>query len=208
VRDSDRAETPASANAHVEDRWSPEGLRATSPGDLEAVYRAYADDVMNLLLGGFGYPARDRQRHVMRVASHFEAEELCQETFARFFHQCRAGTFDPQRPVKPYLMRIAVNVTLMRRRKLWREVLVDPDDIVAPVAPPSVEDPHFAADLEEFRAGLDPRAEQVFTLAMQHGESQQKLAERLGLSRDQVYRSLVRIRAAAREFFTARGWFK
>jgi len=45
----------------------------------------------------------------------------------------------------------------------------------------------------------------VLALTFEAGESQARAAEQLGLSRDQVYRTMARIRAAAVRFFRERG---
>ena len=44
-------------------------------------------------------------------------------------------------------------------------------------------------------------------LAANKAELRRMVGKKLGLSRDQVFRSLVRIRRSVRGFFTERGWF-
>ena len=49
---------------------------------------------------------------------------------------------------------------------------------------------------------------EVLELHLQERHSQAEVGRRLGISRDQVYRTTVKIRRRARIFFQAKGWFE
>lgn len=179
-------------------------VRATrDPASFDAVYRAYVRDVLRHLQRGFGYVGADGVRRYHRVESRFDAEELCQEAFSVFFDHCLRGNFDIERPVRPYLLRIAANLALRRARRSAREVVETP--------PPRAVEPAPEADelgrlLDEFRATLGEHERRVLTACFVDEQTQAGAGARLGLSRDQVYRSIVKIRRAAWRFFRARGW--
>lgn len=175
------------------------------PTDLDAVYRALAPVVLRHLQAGFGYTRQDGTRGWFRVESAFDAEEIAHDAFGAFFKQCLSGGFDAARPVRPYLLRIASNAALRRARRGAREVLVD-----EPPPPDAFETPRDA-ELQQLisdcYAGLDAPDQAVFDACFVDALSQAKAGSALGLSRDQVFRSLVRIRRAVRGFFAERGWF-
>lgn len=175
--------------------------------DRDALYRAYAPQVLRLLLTGFTFARGTGDRGFMRVASTFDAEEICQEAFVAFFQQVDRKTFDASRPVLPYLLRIAVNLALQRQRKQVRELIVEDPQ---PMAPDFVDEParrEAARLLGELRSQLDLADQPILDEAFEAGVSQRALGERLGLSRDQVYRAMQRVRGRAWAFFSERGWF-
>jgi len=181
-------------------------LRAGQPEAFEAVYREHVSEVMTLLLRGFLYGGGP-QRRFMRVNSDFDAEEICQEAFARFFRQCIDGKFDPTRPIAPYLKRIAANVAVTRVGRVSREVLVDEPVLADEVTETRPEDLEFARLYDEFQRGLSENEKAVLQGCVQDGKSQSAVAAEVGLSRDQVYRVLTAVRGAARRFFARRRWF-
>jgi RNA polymerase sigma factor (sigma-70 family) len=188
-------------------RVSPEALREGCPHAFAAVYHAHVHDLMRLLVRGFSAPRTGGTPCYIRAMSRCDAEELCHETFLRFFEQCRAGRFDAGRPVRPYLRRIAANLALTRARRGTRETLAADPVIAAAADAARPEDAELARLFGAFRAGLAARDQEVLTACVAEAGSQEGIGERLDLSRDQVYRSLVRIRRAARAYFRGTGWF-
>jgi|JI10StandDraft_1071094.scaffolds.fasta_scaffold54370_2 RNA polymerase sigma factor (sigma-70 family) len=172
---------------------------------MAAVHRALAPAVLDHLQGGFGYQARG-ERRFMRVSSAFDAEEICQEAFLKLFEQLRKGGFDVERPVAPYLLRIASNLALRRAGRGGREVVLEsPPEVPARVDTP--EQAEAARLLAEFRAGLPVEDDAVVRTWFDGDISQAEAGSALGLSRDQVYRAICRVRAAALRFFGQKGWF-
>jgi RNA polymerase sigma-70 factor (ECF subfamily) len=94
-------------------------------GDREA-YRALLEDVGPLI-------ARFMHRHVREPA---DAEDACQEALLAL-HRAR-HTYEPARPIEPWLFAIARNVATdfarRRRRRALREVVMDiiPEPVVEP----------------------------------------------------------------------------
>lgn len=199
MRLSARAAPPRSPS------W-PGRLAAGDNAAFEAVYKEQAPAVVSMLHRGFGYRSRDGQRKYMRVSSSFDVEELCQETFSQFFRQCLQGNFQADRPVAPYVMRIAANLALRRHGRSGREVLLAAPEPPLAVVEPEAERAEVAKLLAEFTQTLDDDAKAVLDGYFVDGLSQHALGDRIGLSRDQVYRTIVRIRRRAREFFVKRGW--
>ncbi len=172
---------------------------------FEEIYRAHLQDVMRLLVRGFSYRSQG-DRRFLRINSAFEAEELAQETFSEFYHQCRKGNFDRSRPAKPYLLQIAVNRSLTHIGKSIREVPSDQMEF-EPVAPQTREEENQRqSQLEEFLATLSDSDRAVHQLYYRDELTQHDVARQLSLSRDQVYRALVRIKSGATRYFKERGW--
>lgn len=189
----------------------PRGLREGRREAFDAVYRAELDYVLMLLGQGFTYRTAQGDVRTYRVTSAFDLEELVQEAFSVFFARCKSGGFDTSRPVRPYLRRVAINAALKRGGRRSREVLADDLSAVGPTSSSATEQPvldeETGALLEAFKASLDDTERDV--LEAYFGEertSQAALGERLGLSRDKVYRMTTKIRSAAVDFFKARGW--
>lgn len=175
----------------------------------DALYPEHAVAVLRALRAGVSYRTADGGRHVYRVESAFEAEDVCHEAMAVVLRQIGSGAFQIDRPVRPYLIRIAAHLALRRARRAHREVLFgdaanEPPEVGAPPPDPAVASERDAL-VRAFRAGLAEPERAVLALTFEEGESQARAAEQLGLSRDQVYRTMTRIRAAAVRFFRERG---
>lgn len=189
-----------------------DGLSEGRPEAFRAVYDAELEHVMMLLSQGFLVRKKAGGRSRVRIADPFDVEELTQEAFARFFGQCVAGRFDARRPVRPYLRRIAMNVALEFVAKRYREDLVDAEVVDAMPAEPGparLEDAECARLVAEFRGELGADDQAILDLYYADTRpSQADVGAKVGLSRDQVYRALTRIRAEARAFFSDKGWFE
>lgn len=162
---------------------------------------------MGMLKAGFAYTAAG-ERRIFTVKSAFDREELCQEAFCVFYQQCRRGLFDGTRPIWPYLRQIVVNLAMGKARRSYREISTDQTDHLTAVTQTS--DPVAQAEvgvlLADFRQGLSGEEQSVVALYFEQKHSQQAVGERLGLSRDQVYRKIRHIRAAALRYFRQKGW--
>lgn len=176
--------------------------------DREAFYREHVGYVVTVLTRGFRFESARGGSGFHRVEDPFEVEDLTQEAFAAFFRQLEHGNYDPSRPAVPYLRRIALNLALKRAGRRAREVSLEDAPEPPSVAPaPTVEQSELKALMAEFRTALSPReAEILDRYAEDDRASQAEVGASLGLSRDQVYRSLCSIRARAAAFFAERGW--
>lgn len=192
---SDRADRPAP------DKEARALDQRAAHVDVEHIYRTHVPDVLRHLRGGFGFRRKDGSRGHFRVHSTFDAEEICQEAFAAFFKQ-RATVYDPSRPPLPYILRIASFIALKRGRKRAAEVFVD-----APVGQVPPVDGALRRLMDTFYDTLSPADQAIFDACFVDELSQAKAGEKLGRSRDQVYRALTRVRRAALGFFTEKGWF-
>lgn len=181
--------------------------------DAAGLIQAHAGDVVRVLRAGFAWRKQTDQgvQHAIhRVDSVFEAEDVCHEAIAIVLRQMRNGRFDRSRPVRPYLMRIATNLALRRARLAAREVptetgLLEGRPAEIGPAPDPLVDAERDALVRDFVGLLDTGERAVLRLTFEAGESQAAAAGVLGLSRDQVYRTMVRIRTAALRFFRERG---
>ncbi len=184
------------------------GLIKGQSGAYGAVYRQYLKYVLHMLINGFRYRTQDGAVHFLRIESTFDAEELAQEVFGAFFEQCRKGNFDTSRPIEPYLKRIAIYRALSFVKRRQREVLVE--DFEQEKAPEdlSVFDAECAELFKEFKQSLTAQQAEVLSGYYEGPKtSQTALGEELGLSRDQVYRTLTQIKVRATDFFKKKGWF-
>ncbi|MCK6550772.1 sigma-70 family RNA polymerase sigma factor [Myxococcota bacterium] len=188
------------------ERALEEGLRRCAREAFEEIYKLHATAVLDQLQRGLGYRS-GAGRGIVRITSAFEAEELCQETFAIFFQLCREGRYDATRPARPFLLRIAANLALRRRHTGQREIPSDLEELeVEPTTTPDPEADERRRQLAAFLAscGEDERA--LVSLYFDEERSQHEIASTLGWSRDQVYRGLVRLRKSAERFFAERRW--
>lgn len=172
----------------------------TARDAVETLYRTHVGAVFKHLRRGFGFRRADGSRGHFVVRSSFDAEEICQEAFAAFFQQWNT-TFDRSRAPLPYLLRMASFMALRRARKTAAEVFTDaPVAVVAPV------DNELSRLMRDFYDGLDASDQAVFDACFVEELSQAKAGDQLDRSRDQVYRSLTRIRQRALRFFKKAGW--
>ena len=180
----------------------------TADSDFAAIYREHLEYVMKVLADGFDYQGADGRRRKMWVDSASDLEELVQEAFSVFFRQYQSGRFDRSRPVRPYLRGIAVKLAMKRYGKAGRELLLDVADATPASAPEPMEHEELRELMAEFRSLLsdDDQAVLEHYFAAEERTTQEAVGQELGRSRDQVYRSIVRIRKRALDFFKGKGW--
>ena len=190
----------------------PEGAaawrRALARGQRDAfeeAYRRYAGDILRALQAGLRYRLPYTKGTVYLSDAH-EAEEAVQDTFITLMKLCKDGRYDPERPLKPFILRIAALTALRRLSKLGREIPQEEIEIVEENERP-YERNEGQRLLREFVAELSEEERLLMERYFEERQSQRVVAEAFGLSRDQVYRKIVKLRERASAFFHSRGWF-
>jgi len=93
-------------------------FRAGQREALERVYRFYFDDVYRL--GQHGFVTREGRRGG-RLESEADRLDFVQDVFMRAFTVEARLSYDPQRPYRPFLLRIARNLRVDLARRVARE---------------------------------------------------------------------------------------
>ncbi len=184
---------------------------SSSEADRDLVVRARAGDE-----GAFAEIVRGYQRRVYGVAMrmtrrHEVADDVAQDTFIRAYRSL--ARFELGRPLGPWLVRIAVNLSInylngaaRREQSLYTEDT--PDGPVEPAARP---DPsreplesnpmrrllssEFACALSGALDKLSPEHRAVFLLKVDEGLRYDEIAETLSISRGTVMSRLFRARS-------------
>jgi RNA polymerase sigma-70 factor, ECF subfamily len=182
---------------------NPAGLHSNSAvlevnPDLELVERAKAGDT-----AAFEQLVRQYDRQIYRTALHItqnreDAEDITQDVFFKAFQ--KLDQFQGNSKFSTWLVRIAVNESLMRlrKRKTSRTVSMDQDEWR-----PNPEQIYSQGELGDILrktiAGLPPGFRTVFTLRDIENLSTEETAEALGLSVPAVKSRLLRARLQLRE---------
>jgi RNA polymerase sigma-70 factor, ECF subfamily len=187
-------------------------LQAEPPHpDLELVERAKAGDT-----AAFEQLVRQYERQIFRTAQHItqnreDAEDITQDVFFKAFQ--KLDQFQGNSKFSTWLVRIAVNESLMRLRKrktsktvsMDQDVQTDEGSIPRDFAEwrPNPEQNYSQSELAEILrktiAGLPPGFRTVFTLRDIENLSTEETAEALGLSVPAVKSRLLRARLQLRE---------
>jgi RNA polymerase sigma-70 factor (ECF subfamily) len=115
----------------------------------------------------------------LRLVTHrHDAEDVTQEVFLRVFRSLRR--WDPSRPLRPWIMGIAVN-----RCRSWLAQRVrrpEPVDYLQDVAaaPPDDDAAELLSEIQAALHRLRPEFQEVFTLFHEHGHSYEEIAQTLG----------------------------
>ncbi len=149
---------------------------------------------------------REHQQPVFRLAYLIlgdadEAEDIAQEAFIRAYRSL--GGFDADRPLRPWLLRIAANLAYNRQRgvgrylrALQRLLLNTPG---RPSVPQRVEQSEEAGALWDAMRRLRPPDQQVIYLRYYLDCSENESAEALGIPvgtvKSRLHRALARLRA-------------
>jgi RNA polymerase sigma-70 factor (ECF subfamily) len=194
-----------------------ENLERSGEVDRDLVLRARAGD--NEAFAGI---VRTYQRRVYAVAlrmtrRHEVADDVTQDTFLRAYRHL--DRFDIDRPLLPWLTRIAVNLAInhwngaaRREQPLYTEDSpAGPRDPSArPANEPASDDPHrsleskeFAVDLDRAVARLPAEQRAVFVLKVVEGMRYEEIAELLEISAGTVMSRLSRARARLRVLLAA-----
>lgn len=160
--------------------------------------------------------ARKYERQIFHIANHItqnreDAEDVTQDTFLKAYE--RLGQFQGNSKFYTWLVRIAVNESLMRLRKrrtgkmvsIDEEIETDEGSVPRDLADwaPNPEQNYNQTELAEILCktiqGLPPGFRIVFILRDEEGLSTEETAEALGLSVPAVKSRLLRARLQLRE---------
>jgi RNA polymerase sigma-70 factor (ECF subfamily) len=141
---------------------------AMQDGDADAC-RALLDDIGPSILAFIR----------RRIADRHEVEDVYQETFLAMFRA--RHTYDPSRPLEPWLFAIARNVAADHARRFWaranwQELVETPPEVAAEadVAPGPI--------LEDALGKLPESQREAFTMLKLEGLTLEEAAERAGVS--------------------------
>jgi RNA polymerase sigma factor (sigma-70 family) len=114
-----------------------------------------------------------------RIADPDELEDVYQEVFMALYGA--RHTYEPGRPLEPWLFAIARNVAADHARRYWaraswQELTADPPDLPAPDAMEP------APDLDQVLARLPPAQREAFAMIKLEGLSFEAAAARSGVS--------------------------
>lgn len=170
------------------DSADAEAIRATLRGDRQAFAR---------LVEKYQRPLYTVLRRLVR--QHEEADDLLQECYLRAFQHL--SEFDLNRPLYPWLYRIAVNLAIssMRRRK-WLQPAASLDIFPTREASPekNVTSEEFALALERALAKLPAEQRTILLLRTREDMSYQELSQTLGIEVGTVMSRLARAREKLR----------
>jgi len=158
---------------------------------LATVYRAYVDDVYNLVRRGFSMEKRGVT--VPGVSQPERQRDLVQDVFLRAFSERARLAYDGLSPYRPYLLRIAKNLIIDEGRRLERLVLTaDPIDEAEVLPGPEwspEEEAHWSplrAAARSFCEGLAPDLQRFVKLRFEEEASQAQVAKAMGVTRRRV----------------------
>ena len=114
-----------------------------------------------------------------RIADRDALEDVYQETLMALF-QAR-HTYDPSRPLEPWLFAIARNVAADHARHFWTRASVEQLTDSMPERPADA-DPRFEPSLEDAMAQLPEQQREAFSMVKLEGLSIEQAAERAGVS--------------------------
>jgi RNA polymerase sigma-70 factor (ECF subfamily) len=136
-----------------------------------------------------------------------DAEDVVQEAFVRAW--VRRADFDPSRPFRPWIHRIARNLALnrLRRRRLWGLLPLSsaPEPRAPERAERSAEDAELGRAVAACLAGLPAPLRECFTLRHEEDLGYAAIAEVLGIPVGTVMSRLSRARARMRDCLVAKG---
>ena len=171
-------------------RGSPQLLRGFREGRrdaLEQVYRAYVDNIANLVRYGFTVRSTGAVIRGLGFSAH-EVADTVQDIFAKSFSETARRSYDGVRDYGPYLYAIARNVIADRLRKTrevptpWRELEQARElEIEANRPADAWADPAVVAAVREYLGGLNADLRRVHEVRYVEGLSQRVAAGRLGV---------------------------
>jgi len=153
------------------------------PDAFELLYRRHAPEVLRLL---------------RRLLAASEVGDAAQESFVRLHRGLLEG-YDPEQPLRPYLLRITRNVAieaLRRREKLGKVLALPQAELAGPVEAPE----HGALEgerdalIHQALDALSPEHRSAVVLRYSHGLSLREVAQALSCTERTVRN---RLRAAA-----------
>jgi RNA polymerase sigma-70 factor (ECF subfamily) len=149
-------------------RMRAELMARVQDGDRESC-RALLDDIGPMLTGFLR----------RRIADRNELEDVYQETLMAFF-QAR-HTYQPSRPLEPWLFAIARNVAADHARRYWTRSNVEQLTETMPEIS-AAEEPRSDPNLEDAIARLPHQQREAFSMLKIEGLSIEEAAQRAGVS--------------------------
>jgi RNA polymerase sigma-70 factor, ECF subfamily len=178
------------AHAHAEEtpvEWESALVQRARSGDRRAYERLYRDHV-GRVYGLCLRMTRDAQA----------AEDCTQDTFINAWRAL--SQFETRSSLSTWLHRIAVNVSLARRRKSGRlEPLPEEEEGAAPTAEWTLETPVEVQEIENAIGALPEGARDVLVLHALYGYSHPEAAQMLGIAEGTCKAQLHRARRLLRE---------
>jgi RNA polymerase sigma-70 factor (ECF subfamily) len=114
-----------------------------------------------------------------RIADRDDLEDIYQETLMAFF-QAR-HTYQPSRPLEPWLFAIARNIAADHARRYWTRASVEQLTDKVPEFP-AADEPGAEPSLEDAMARLPEQQREAFAMVKLEGLSIEQAAERAGVS--------------------------
>jgi RNA polymerase sigma-70 factor (ECF subfamily) len=158
----------------VETEWAAL-MRAANAGDARA-YAAFLNAVAPVLRG----LVRARGR-ALPTDQH---EDIVQEVLLAI--HAKRGTWDEDRPLRPWLFAIARHKVVDAFRAGGARVHLDVEDLAEVLAAPPEPDPTAAADVNQLLARLDPRSAEIVRSASLGDEEAASIGARLSMSEGAV----------------------
>jgi RNA polymerase sigma factor (sigma-70 family) len=198
----------------MEDRDLLDGFRAGDEAALYRVYLHYREAVGLLLRAGFGFNSAGARFRFQGFKSEFEVEDALQETFLKAFGEKARQRYSGLRPYAPYLHGITRNLVIDEFRRRKKEMalfipegmetrLVEESTDPSPMGdwtrmPKGPERLNIRREQQEmvraFLESLDEPTRQLVQLRFVDGLSQEETADRLGLDRNRIRRSIKDLR--------------
>lgn len=184
-------------------------FRVGDPRTLAQVYQTHAEPLARMLRG---MAWRGRGYGQMRDA--LELENIVLETFARAFEPRAREAYDGVRPYGYFLSGIARNVMLEQSRQREVAVGLEPFEEMGEVPEEAgmaraLEDREVEGLLASFKEGLTEEEQQLFELRFGgEGMAQERVAERMGLTRIQVRRRELGLKTRLLEYLRSHGYLE
>jgi RNA polymerase sigma factor (sigma-70 family) len=197
---------------------SEENIEAFRRGDrdlLGDVYRHYVSDVERMLRGGFTFTSQGETVRFRGITQPFRLQEVIQESFIHAFRDKARQAYDPAREFRPYLLTIVRNLVIdrYRRRKLESQLFVhlgdmayadeDEREVLGRLSGNEAQqgDPEesawqgqLAKTLGDFVAQLDETDSRILEEHLLGSQTQQGMADELGISRNDVRKRIRELR--------------
>lgn len=160
-----------------------EAFRAGNRRAIERVYWEHVEQIETLVRVGLCRAGRFSPANLADVV---------QEVFAKAFSAKSRAAYDGQRDYVPFLRQTARNALIDWLRRQRREIIpaLDFDDLVEGIASEEASQSPFAPELtaavQAFVQGLEPGLRAVHERRFLAGESQERAAQALGISRQNL----------------------
>lgn len=114
-----------------------------------------------------------------RIADRYELEDVYQETLMAVFEA--RHTYQPSRPLEPWLFAIARNIAADHARRYWTRVSIEQLTDKVP-EPSAADEPRSEPSLEDALLRLPDQQREAFSMVKLEGMSIEQAATRAGIS--------------------------